>query len=227
MKRFWILLPVFFCLAACHPSGRPEDRDLRETGIFVISDALSNQKVNAFTEDADGHIWIATFRGLNQYNVHEYHQYFCTDDTLGLPDNQINDIYSSRSGQLWAATVNGLAFQTETGEFHRVIVPGYNRNISRILEAPDGRMLMSNMASLFVYDSGQNCLKPVIRDYNAFGIPAETWVEDRLWVITGGNTLTCYDSRDFTPERASLMACLNTHNILAQQTLKAKRCRRF
>ena len=200
MKRFWILLPVFFCLAACHPSGRPEDRDLRETGIFVISDALSNQKVNAFTEDADGHIWIATFRGLNQYNVHEYHQYFCTDDTLGLPDNQINDIYSSRSGQLWAATVNGLAFQTETGEFHRVTVPGYNRNINRILEAPDGRMLMSNMTSLFVYDSGQDCLKPVIRDYNAFGIPAETWVDDRLWVITGGNTLTCYNSRDFTPE---------------------------
>ncbi len=200
MKHFWALLPVLLFMVACHPGGRPDDDKNRDTGSVMIADALSNQKVNAFTEDADGHIWIATFRGLNQYNVHEYHQYFCTDDTLGLPDNQINDVHSSRSGQLWVATVNGLARQTETGEFLRVCIPGSNRNISRILEAPDGRIFLSNMTSLFAYDPVQDQLQVAVRDYNSFGLPAETWVEDRLWVITGGNTLVCYDSHDFRQE---------------------------
>ena len=39
----------------------------------ILSGNLSNQRINAFTEDADGHIWIATSRGLNKFNVHEYH----------------------------------------------------------------------------------------------------------------------------------------------------------
>ena len=198
MKRFFDLLLIFLCLAACHPDGRPYGREDGDTGSTFFSGELSNQKVNAFTEDADGHVWIATFRGLNRYNVHGYHQFFCTDDTLGLPDNQINDVYSSRNGQLWAATVNGLAYQTETGEFHRVAIPGDNRNFSRILEAPDGRILLSNTVSLFAYDPVDDRIRPVIPEYSSFGIPAETWVEDRLWVITGGNNLTCYDSRDFT-----------------------------
>ena len=107
MKRYLTLLCLLCSLTACH-SERPAGGNPQHNAGVVLSDALSNQKVNAFTEDADGHIWIATSRGLNKYNVHEYHQYFCTDDTLGLPDNQINDIHCSRDGRLWAATVGGI-----------------------------------------------------------------------------------------------------------------------
>ena len=68
---------------------------------LVVSDRISNQRVNAFAEDDDGHIWIATARGLNKYTVNDYHQYFCADDTLGLPDNQVNSVFYSKKGQLW------------------------------------------------------------------------------------------------------------------------------
>ena len=113
----------------------------------IISDVLSNQRVNAFAEDADGHVWIATFRGLNKYNVHEYHQYFCTDDTLSLPDNQVNDIWCDRNGVLWAATADGVAYRTETGDFRRVPGLSGNRNVRHAIEAPDGRMLFTNTTS--------------------------------------------------------------------------------
>ena len=164
----------------------------------IVSGTLSNQKVNAFAEDADGHIWIGTFRGLNKYNVHEYHQYFCTDDTLGLPDNQINDVHCDRDGRLWVATVNGIAFRTETGAFHRIDIPGDNRNFSRIIETPDGRMLFSNTWSLFAYEPASEQLKPVVRDYAAFGYPPEACLGDRLYVISGGSMLKVYDNRDFS-----------------------------
>ena len=164
----------------------------------LISDGLSNQKVNAFAEDADGHIWIATFRGLNKYNVHEYHQYFCTDDTLGLPDNQINDIHCSRDGRLWAATVNGIAYRTVTGEFRRIASPDDNPNFRNIIETPDGRMLFSNTRSLFAFDPATEQLRLVVREYNAFGIPSEAWAGNRMYVITGGTVLRVYDGRDFS-----------------------------
>ena len=70
-------------------------------GNPLIANNISNQQINAFAEDAQGHIWIGTFRGLNKYNVHEYHQYFCTDDSLSLPDSKIKDILRDSKGKLW------------------------------------------------------------------------------------------------------------------------------
>ena len=164
----------------------------------IVSGTISNQKVNAFTEDANGHIWIATSRGLNQYNVHEFHQFFCTDDTLGLPDNQINDVYCGRDGRLWAATVGGAAYRTETGTFRRIPFRGEFGNFRRILETPDGRILMSNGASLYLFNPEEEELRSVIDNYNAYGLPAEVWVGDRLYAITGRTTLKAYDIRDFS-----------------------------
>ena len=95
-------------IAACRPSSTKTAPD---SGIEspVITNDLSNQKVTAFAEDAQGHIWMGTFRGLNKYNVHEYHQYYCTDDSMDLPDNQINDLFRDSKGRLWVVTVNGTS----------------------------------------------------------------------------------------------------------------------
>ncbi|MBR0255849.1 MAG: response regulator [Bacteroidales bacterium] len=197
MKRFLILLALLACLHACH-SGR-NGQPLPHTGDGpVLSDAISNQKVNAFAEDGNGHIWIATFRGLNKYNIHEYHQYFCTEDELGLPDNQINDVHCGRDGHLWVATVNGAAFRTATGEFQRIPYEGNFGNFRAILESPEGKILMSNANSLFAYDPETASLRTVIADYNAFGLPAEAWVGDRLYSVYGRTQLKSYNSHDFS-----------------------------
>jgi len=165
----------------------------------IVSDVLSNQKVNGFAEDVDGHIWIATFRGLNKYNVHEYNQYFCTDDTLGLPDNQINDVHCCRGGQLWVATVNGVACRTETGDFRRIQLRSGNRNVRRIIESPDGNLFFSNNETLFRLNEAGEELIPAIRDYDAFGFPSEAWDGDRLWVISaGGKEIHIFDMQDYS-----------------------------
>ena len=197
MKRILTILVLLACLPAC--DGGRNGQPLPHTGDgLVLSDAISNQKVNAFAEDTDGHIWIATSRGLNKYNIHEYHQYFCTDDTLGLPDNQINDVYCSRDGRLWVATVDGAALRTETGEFRRIPYEGDFGNFRGILESPDGSILMSNAVSLFRFDPETESFRTVVADYNAYGLPAETWVGDRLYALYGRNTLRSYNSHDFS-----------------------------
>ncbi len=200
MKRFLAIFSIGLglCMAAC--SGvHPAVTDAGQEGAVVISDALSNQKVNAFAEDADGHLWIATSRGLNKYNVHEYHQYFCTRDTLGLPDNQVNDVHCGRDGRLWAATACGVAFRTGTGTFRRIAMPDGNQNVRRILETPDGQLLFTNTETLFWLDAGGGTLVPVVREYNAFGFPAEAWDGNRLWVLSAaGRELHGFDMPDFS-----------------------------
>ncbi len=197
MKHFLTILALLACLHACH-SGRNGQPLPHTSDGPVLSDAISNQKVNAFAEDGNGHIWIATFRGLNKYNIHEYHQYFCTEDELGLPDNQINDVHCGRDGRLWVATVNGAAFRTETGEFQRIPYEGNFGNFRTILESPEGNILMSNANSLFAYDPETASLRTVVADYNAFGLPAETWVDDRLYSVYGRTQLKSYNSHDFS-----------------------------
>ncbi|MBR3291680.1 MAG: response regulator [Bacteroidales bacterium] len=196
MKQVLSILCLFLCLIACHPAHT--DGGSTRHSRTVLSDALSNQTVNAFTEDADGHIWIATSRGLNKYNVHEYHQFFCSEDAEDLPENQINDVFCGRDGRLWVATVDGAAFRTETGAFRRIPYEGDFGNFRHIFEAPDGRILMSNWNSLYVFDPEEEKLSVIVPNYNAHGLPAENWVGDRLYVLENLAVLKAYDSRDFS-----------------------------
>ncbi|MBR4740209.1 MAG: hybrid sensor histidine kinase/response regulator, partial [Bacteroidales bacterium] len=197
LKTITLALAVL-AVCACHTQRHPVPSPA--PGSLVVSDRISNQKVNGFAEDQDGHIWIATTRGLNKYTDNDFYQYFSTDDTLGLPDNQIAAVHAAQDGSLWAATAFGVAVRTHQGSFRRIPVPGDNQNIGQILETRDGKLLFSNSNSLFLYDAGQDALRPVIREFNAFGTPPATVTQDgRLWVISnGGYALNCYSTADFT-----------------------------
>ncbi len=65
LLTFIILLTALLgCRRGAPPVSQP-------SGNVIVSDRLSNQRVNAFAEDNDGHVWIATSRGLNRCSVHE------------------------------------------------------------------------------------------------------------------------------------------------------------
>ena len=199
MRHAKLIILTIFLLAATGCSHNEKDSiSLPDDGSIIISDRLSNQQVNAFTEDSDGHIWIATSRGLDKYTSNEFHQFFCTDDTLGLPDNQINDVFKASDGRLWAATSDGMAYRKDDGHFRRIEVAGDIRSMSGIMETPDGGILASNSVSLFLFDEESDIFRPVIREYFSFGNPSGT-VDDRyIWVVTFNNTLDCYDVNDFS-----------------------------
>ena len=79
MKKLVISLAFLSALALSCDTKHVEDQ--RQTiDSPIITNDISNQKVTSFAEDAQGHIWIGTFRGLNRFNVHEYQQHFCTGD---------------------------------------------------------------------------------------------------------------------------------------------------
>ncbi|MBQ2172113.1 MAG: response regulator [Bacteroidales bacterium] len=195
------LLTIGLAALLCACSGSPKYKaPVVADDSIVISDRLSNQKVNAFAEDKDGHIWMATSRGLNKYTSSEFYQYFCTDDTLGLPDNQINVIHSALDGRLWVGTVNGLAVRSLQGQFQRIPFPGDSRSVSQILETREGDILFSNGSVLYKLDPATNDVRTVVREFYSFGSPSALIPGDgNLWVLTGnGYTLNCYSTQDFS-----------------------------
>lgn len=161
----------------------------------LITNNISNQQVNAFAEDAQGHIWIGTFRGLNKYNVHEFHQYFCTDDSLDLPDNQIKDMLRDSKGRLWISTVNGVCRYTDKDNFKYIPSDMTNKNGIQLLEGTDGRIFLNYTSHLSVYNpttEEMNCVIPQLDPQGTMIVKCFIDAEAQLWVVTP-RTLRCYD----------------------------------
>ena len=145
-----------FCAAmmlACQRQGTANANiDKDEEHDLVVAQELSNTRVQCIAEDAAGQLWIGTFRGLNRYDGHEYHQYFCTFDSLGLPDNQIQSLLCDNKGRLWVATVNGICRYSKQDNFEKIPMQTGNRNARKLLMDTKGRVFAYNGTELLQYD---------------------------------------------------------------------------
>ena len=153
-----MILPVVLGTAlACRMQG-----DMPRAKDVVVSEHISNQNVLAFEEDASGHIWIGTARGLNKYDSRVFHQYFNLDDKIGLPDNHVNDLLRDSAGRLWIATSGGACLITRQGEFQRVDSDNPGAYLRQVLELPDGRILFGTPNSLGMYNEASGRIDLVL-----------------------------------------------------------------
>lgn len=196
MKRFDLIFVGLLALStvACRPSG-PGDERRGEIESPLVSGDISNQQIKAIAEDAQGHVWIGTFRGLNKYNAHEYQQYFCTDDSLSLWDNQVQDLLLDSRGRLWVATVNGACIYTDQDDFMRVALSSANRNILQLFEDRSGRIFALTRETLYEYDESARRLDPLLTGLdpeNTFCVRCHVDADNRLWIVNA-SSLRCYD----------------------------------
>ena len=164
--------------------------------FHFVAAGMSNKKVSCIAEDAQGHIWMGTFRGLNRYNVYEYHQYFATDDTTSLPDNQVTDLMRDSHGRLWVATVAGVALYTDQDRFQRIPTHIGSSNKQQFLETSTGRILLNLSSSLCAYDPQTERMQTVIPNLDAEGayfLTCHTDPANQLWVVSA-RSLRCYDA---------------------------------
>lgn len=118
----------------------------------VITNYMSNQKVSSIAEDATGRIWIGTFRGLNRYNAHDWHQFYSTDKETDLPDNQVNGIFKDSKESLWICTVNGACRYTDNDNFKWVKLNCFNQNGYQFFEDRDGNIYLNLLHQLLVHN---------------------------------------------------------------------------
>ena len=186
MRILCLFLTAITILTACNRTKEQQDHTSTSVESPVIAPGLSNKKVKVIAEDSLGHIWMGTIRGLNKYNVHEFHQYYCTDNPTDIPDNQINDIMNDSQGNLWIATVNGACRYTDRDNFHNIHQSFPNRNIHKILQTKDGRILFDYMHHLGVYDETGDSIRIVVSEFD----PQHTYnqhtfidPDNKMWTI--------------------------------------------
>ncbi len=195
-----VLIQAIMILTSCQQTETSRQCDKDEEHALVISQELSNSRVQCMAEDTSGQLWIGTFRGLNRYNGHDYHQYFCTYDTLGLPDNQIKDVLCDKQGRLWVATVNGICRYNRMDCFDRIAVKTANFNILKILEDSRGQIYAYNGTELLSYDETEQAFRPRISRQ----LDKKQWVWGNMVIdasdnilITESQRILVYDSTTF------------------------------
>lgn len=197
MKTLSLLFFIFLLFSSCTRSGKDLVSEVERQSPLVTND-ISNQQITAFGEDGKGHIWIGTFRGLNKFSVNEYHQYFCTDDSLNIPDNHIHDIFLDSKKRLWISTVNGVCQYTDKDNFKNIRLSGNNRNGLRLSESSKGDILLTTLTDICLYNSSEECFEPAIYDFDTssmFIINSFVDAQDNCWVITS-NDMRCYSLSD-------------------------------
>ena len=190
------LLAILAIFISC---GTSEPQTSTQEYEPTISYDISNQQINDFEEDKDGHIWIATFRGLNKYTGHEYRQYFHTNAPGSISDSQVNDIFCDSKGQIWLATINGFCRYTDQDTFEKITLPDKRHNINKIIESADGRLLVMAYPALYSYNPESGEITTVIEDLDPIKTFSLKWHPDgkgNLW-ITDPRQLRCYNLNNF------------------------------
>ena len=86
---------------------------------YSLEEGLSQQAVNAITQDADGFMWFGTEDGLNRFDGYEFRQLrHDRANDRSLPNGWISSLVASDDG-LWIATDGGgvLFRSAQTGKF--------------------------------------------------------------------------------------------------------------
>lgn len=190
------LLAILAIFISC---GTSEPQTSTQEYEPTISYDISNQQINDFEEDKDGHIWIATFRGLNKYTGHEYRQYFHTNAPGSISDSQVNDIFCDSKGQIWLATINGFCRYTDQDTFEKTTLPDNKHNVNKITESADGRLLVMAYPGLYAYDTETGEISTAIEDLDPIKTLTIKWYPDdkgNLW-ITDPRQLRCYNLNNF------------------------------
>lgn len=204
-----LLLAVSLILAMSGCASRDDDGVAEADSLSVeasraISTELSNQRVKDFAEDADGYMWIATHRGLNRYNGRDFHQYYCTDDSTSLPDNQLNFVYRDSRDRMWVGSVNGTCYYTDADNFHRVKMKGdTSRNGMQMVENSHGRLFLNLVGSFLVFNEEKDSfdIEVPLNINDAYTMRMYIDDDDNLWTVSGisikkfdSNTLELKDS---------------------------------
>ena len=203
LKKFFAvgLVAVFstIMIVSCQQENqRDASIDKDEEHGLVVAQELSNSRVQAIEEDATGQLWIATFRGLNRYDGHEYHQYFCTEDTLGIPDNNVQGLLCDKQGRLWVATVNGVCRYTKQDNFERIPMQSGNKNARKLLMDSKGRVMVYNGNEVLVYDENHHIFLPRISRQMTNQSWGDCFIDatDEI-LLVGAENILIYGGNDF------------------------------
>nr|WP_268820552.1 EAL domain-containing protein [Paraglaciecola sp. G1-23] len=150
---------------------------------------LIQNTVTDIVEDKDGFIWFSTFEGLSRFDGYEFKNYVPSEKTNNaLPAGFIKKLQIDTQGNLWVATVNGLAkyntLQDNFSIYDKTNSTLKSNEIYTLAIDRNGELLVATDEDLYLYDRQSNNFLPFI--VNGEKLPNEVKVifseQDKTWI---------------------------------------------
>lgn len=115
--------------------------------FFYDCNQIGSQSVNAYCQDADRFLWIATNDGLRRFDGTRFVVYRHDEqDSASLADNEVLSLLLDCDGNLWVGTIRGLQrYLPETDGFQtvRLYPDATHGNIADIIQRKSGEILFA------------------------------------------------------------------------------------
>lgn len=141
MSRGWRWLLVLLLWAASLPAA---DRLGYRFTAVGDADSVPDGVVTALAQDALGHIWIGTTRGLVRYDGYEFINHLADPARPGAPvANLVRSLLVAADGKLWIGYDGGVVsvHDPRSGGFRSLLLQGDSAggaSVSALSEGPDG-----------------------------------------------------------------------------------------
>ncbi|MFQ3213074.1 MAG: ligand-binding sensor domain-containing protein/signal transduction histidine kinase [Marivirga sp.] len=106
MKHAFVYLITLVCVAGNLLAQKPYEQ--LQFQSYTVDRGLSQNIVEAITQDSQGFMWFGTQDGLNRFDGKNFKTYyFKIGDTTSLSNNYVKVIYEDLNGDLWIGTYGG------------------------------------------------------------------------------------------------------------------------
>ena len=130
---------------------------------FGSNDGLSSDSVNAFCEDSEGNMWVATSRGVDSFRDLKVVSFSARE---GLAGKAVSPVLSSRDGTVWIGSEVALNY-VRHGKIGSIRpeqgLPG--QRITSLFEDRDSRLWIGTDRGLYTYK--QEKFRPIRRPDNS------------------------------------------------------------
>ena len=113
---------LLFLLTAAVLQAQHEEIHIRN---FGFEDGLSHRNVFKIQQDTSGFLWVATEKGLNRFDGHNFLPWTSEDAIFHLPADNIRDLTLAKDNRLWLACGNGITiFNSVKNQFDTAQLAG-------------------------------------------------------------------------------------------------------
>ncbi len=175
-----------------------QEKKLKQKDLLkAAKKGIIGSVVQTITKDNKGRTWFGTNYGISIFNPSDSSYIHITNDSADikygcnvnsdLPNKYINYLYSDKEGNIWAATLAGLAKFTDTGiiNFNKVFPELKDAFITHIFQDKEKKVWLSTREGLFIYTD--NKLTHYTEDNGFINSQVNTVLQDKMgfhWIAT-------------------------------------------
>ena len=117
-----------------------------------VEEGLSQTTVFSIAQSGDGHMWFATYDGLNRFDGYEMRVYKHGEDSTSIAGNNISRVYVDCCNRLWVASDGGIDLYDRGTDSFRNVFQARAFVVTDMMELDSCRILVGSNQGTFLIE---------------------------------------------------------------------------